>query len=138
MIHINKYYIVDPANELSLKSYHPKIVKVVKRHGFKHSICIPIEPVVYPCREDGWMSKTIIIPNRVLKPYDFDKEVVIRYPENLPSVSEADIENLNYIANILMNGGNVTKKHQDTLLATIEKLKVYRIIGDEKRGKNSN
>ena len=138
MIHINRYYIVDPANELNLKSYHPKIVKAVKRHGFAHTICIPIDPVVYPCREDGWMSKEIIIPNKVLKPYDYEKEVVIRFPENIPSISQNDIDNLAYISNVLMNGGNVTKKHQDTLLATIEKLRFYLLIGDDKRGKNSN
>lgn len=135
MIHINQYYIVDPANESNLKSYHPKIVKALKRCGFKQTLCMPVDPVVYPCRDDGWMSKTIIIPNRLLKHYDYDKEVVIRYPENLPIISQDDVDNLSVIANVLTAGGNITKKNQDRLLATIEKLKIYLIIGDEKHGR---
>ena len=81
MIHLNRYYILDPANELNLKSYHPRVVKTLKRHGFTSTLCMPIEPIIYPSRKDGWMSKTIVIPNKFLKPYDFDKEIVVRFPE---------------------------------------------------------
>ena len=129
MIHIGKYYLVDPDGCLYLKPYQPCVVKVLARYGFRRYVCLPVEPVVFPCREDGYMTREIVIDKKYLKPYDAVKreEVVIRIPTNLPAVSESDVNFLKSIANTT----------EDRIIASrlriiITKLTMYASINKER------
>ena len=127
MIKKGHYYLLDENGYLDLKEYAPVIVRVTGKVGMGKYKCVPIEPVVYPCRKDGYMSKEFIIHKKYLTRYKSDMKIVIRMPENTPVFSDDDIEALKGISEIIhFNNKNLEKR----VHAIIKKIEFYHKIGE--------
>lgn len=125
MIKKGTYCIFDDTNTRLLRNYDLVIVKVIQKKPWsKEYLVAPIEPVVFPVREDGYTARGLIVPERLLTPCPDQNnysKYVIRYPIDMPVVSYSDIQYLEDLVSKLEN--NFT--NLDRLRSIIVKLKYY-------------
>lgn len=107
-IKIGNYYLLDECGDLSLKEYQPVKVKVTKRFRGGYYGVMPIEPVVFPVMDDGWVIKPFKVHKRYLTPTTPGEKIVIRCPINMPKFSRADDLALTKIYEALSNDGEIT------------------------------
>lgn len=127
MIRKGSICILDQFNYLNLKEYQPCKVQVIKSMGFMSDKFLVrcIEPVVFPTREDSYAMQEFVVDRKYLTESSLDEKIVIRYPCNLPKVSEIDLKSLDHIINIMQNGGNIREgdiKRMKALLAKLSML----------------
>lgn len=124
MIKKGSVCILDQFNYLNLKEYQPCKVQVIKSMGFLSNkfLCRCIEPVVFPTREDSYARQEFVVDGKYLTEVKMDERIVIRYPCNLPKVSDKDIQALSHIISIMQNGGNITEADIKRIKALLAKL----------------
>lgn len=124
MIKKGSVCILDQFNYLNLKEYQPCKVQVIKRLGLftNKFLCRCIEPVVFPIREDGYAMQEFVVDGTYLTEVEFDERIVIRYPCNLPKVSDKDLQALSHIISIMQNGGNIREADIKRMKALLAKL----------------
>lgn len=122
-IRIGGYYIFDQNNDLNLKEYYPVKVRVASKAKHGNYVCYPIEPMVYPCKADGYASRVIVVHKKYLTPTTIDERIVIRSPINMPRFSKRDYDDIINAADLIRNLGNF--KFADKLSATANKIMYY-------------
>ena len=112
------YCIYDIDNVNANKGYRPIKVRIFKYGKNGYYLCVPIEPLVYPIKVDGYAAKLLYIPERLLTKIDEDKEIVVRFPTSMPSITEDDLN----ILKDIVNENNINK---DRVMKLYYKLMYY-------------
>jgi hypothetical protein len=97
------YAILDANSELNLKEYNALKVRIVEKVGWGKYAVQAVDPVVFPTTEDGHAMKYFYVSKKYLTPTTLDANVIVRYPTNLPTFSNADVLVLTQVVNDLTN-----------------------------------
>lgn len=135
-IKIGNYYILDEACELGLKEHQPAKVKVIRKAKNGYFVVMPIEPVVFPIMDDGWVLKPITVHKKYLSPTTKSERIIIRCPMNMPKFSKMDEIVLSSLYNALVNHGTITPADILRLKAVLYKIRYSLSFNDI--GKESN